>query len=70
MLMHFDPFRGELERLAEQLMSGTLPPRPFPMDAYRRGEIGLLGPLAIPRQARIDQRGRPPVPPPAAPCRS
>jgi len=37
MLMQLDPFRGELERLAEQLMSGTRPPRPFPMDAYRRG---------------------------------
>lgn len=38
MLMQFDPFRGELERLAEQAMSGARPPRPFPMDAYRRGD--------------------------------
>jgi HSP20 family protein len=38
MLMQFDPFRGELDRLAEQLVSGTRPPRPFPMDAYRRGD--------------------------------
>src|SRR5689334_3539545 len=38
MLMQFDPFRGELDRLAEQVMSGMRPPRPFPMDAYRRGD--------------------------------
>ena len=37
MLMQFDSFRGELDRLAEQIMSGARPPRPCPMDAYRRG---------------------------------
>jgi HSP20 family protein len=37
MLMNFDPFR-EFDRLAEQVMSGTRTPRPFPMDAYRRGD--------------------------------
>jgi len=37
MLMRFDPFR-EFDRLAEQAMSGTRTPRPFPMDAYRRGD--------------------------------
>ena len=38
MLMQFDSFRGELDRLAEQIMSGARPPRPCPMDAYRRGD--------------------------------
>src|SRR5881398_1855006 len=37
MLMQFDPFR-EFDRLAEQLASGARAPRPFPMDAYRRGD--------------------------------
>jgi HSP20 family protein len=37
MLLQFDPFR-EFDRLAEQLMAGTRPPRPFPMDAYRRDD--------------------------------
>jgi len=37
MLTQFDSFRGELDRLAEQIMAGTRPPRPCPMDAYRRG---------------------------------
>jgi HSP20 family protein len=38
MVMRFDPFR-ELDRLSEQLASGTgRPTRSFPMDAYRRGE--------------------------------
>src|SRR5439155_25107900 len=36
MLMQFDPFR-EFDRLAEQLAAGARTPRPFPMDAYRRG---------------------------------
>ncbi len=36
MLMQFDPFR-EFDRLAEQL-AAALTPRPFPMDAYRRGD--------------------------------
>lgn len=38
MLMQFDAFHGELDRLAEQIMSGARPPRPCPMDAYRRGD--------------------------------
>jgi len=37
MLMRFDPFR-DFDRLAEQLASGARTPRPFPMDAYRRGD--------------------------------
>src|SRR5438552_4274548 len=37
MLMQFDPFR-DFDRLAEQLASGARAPRPFPMDAYRRGD--------------------------------
>ena len=37
MLMQFDPFR-EFDRLAEQLAAGARSPRPFPMDAYRRGD--------------------------------
>ena len=37
MLMQFDPFR-EFDRLAEQLASGARTPRPFPMDAHRRGD--------------------------------
>ena len=37
MLMQFDPFR-EADRLAEQLAAGARTPRPFPMDAYRRGD--------------------------------
>ena len=37
MLMQFDPFR-EFDRLAGQLAGGARPPRPFPMDAYRRGD--------------------------------
>jgi HSP20 family protein len=37
MLMQFDPFR-EFDRLAEQLAAGARTPRPFPMDAYRRGD--------------------------------
>ncbi len=37
MLMQFDPFR-EFDRLAEQLATGARKPRPFPMDAYRRGD--------------------------------
>ena len=37
MLMQFDPFR-EFDRLAEQLTAGARTPRPFPMDAYRRGD--------------------------------
>jgi HSP20 family protein len=37
MLMQFDPFR-EFDRFAEQLAAGARTPRPFPMDAYRRGD--------------------------------
>jgi HSP20 family protein len=37
MLMQSDPFR-EFDRLAEQLAAGARTPRPFPMDAYRRGD--------------------------------
>jgi hypothetical protein len=37
MLTQFDPFR-ESDRLAEQLAAGARTPRPFPMDAYRRGD--------------------------------
>ena len=37
MLMQFDPFR-EVDRLAERLAAGARTPRPFPMDAYRRGD--------------------------------
>jgi HSP20 family protein len=37
MLMRFDPLR-EFDRLAEQAMSGARTPRPFPMDAFRRGD--------------------------------
>jgi HSP20 family protein len=37
MLMRFDPFR-DFDRLAEQLAAGARAPRPFPMDAYRRGD--------------------------------
>jgi HSP20 family protein len=37
MLMQSDPFR-EFDRLAEQLAVGARTPRPFPMDAYRRGD--------------------------------
>jgi HSP20 family protein len=37
MLMQFDPFR-EYDRLAEQLAAAARTPRPFPMDAYRRGD--------------------------------
>lgn len=37
MLMQFDPFR-EFDRLAKQLAAGVRTPRPFPMDAYRRGD--------------------------------
>ena len=37
MLMQFDPFR-DFDRLAEQLAAGARTPRPFPMDAYRRGD--------------------------------
>jgi HSP20 family protein len=37
MLMQFDPFRN-FDRLAEQLGAGARTPRPFPMDAYRRGD--------------------------------
>jgi HSP20 family protein len=37
MLMQFDPFR-EIDRWAEQLAAGARTPRPFPMDAYRRGD--------------------------------
>ena len=37
MLMQFDPFR-EFDRLAEQLAAAARTPRPFPMDAYRRGD--------------------------------
>jgi HSP20 family protein len=37
MLMQFDPFR-ELDRFAEQLAAGARTPRPFPMDAFRRGD--------------------------------
>jgi HSP20 family protein len=36
MLMQFDPFR-EFDRLAE-LAARARTPRPFPMDAYRRGD--------------------------------
>ena len=42
MLMQFDSFRGELDRLAEQIMSGERPPRPCPMDAYLRGDEGVV----------------------------
>ena len=41
MLMQFDPFR-EVDRLAEQLAAGGRTPRPFPMDAYRRGDEFVL----------------------------
>ena len=38
MLLRFDPFR-EFDRLTEQLASNaSRAPRPFPMDAYRRGD--------------------------------
>ena len=38
MLLRFDPFR-EFDRLTEQLVStASRAPRPFPMDAYRRGD--------------------------------
>ena len=37
MLMQFDPLR-EFDRLAEQLTAGARTPRPFPMDAYQRGD--------------------------------
>ena len=38
MLLRFDPFR-EFDRLTEQLAStASRAPRPFPMDAYRRGD--------------------------------
>ena len=38
MLFRFDPFR-EFDRLTEQLAStASRAPRPFPMDAYRRGD--------------------------------
>ena len=37
MLMQFDPVR-DFDQLAEQLASGARTPRPFPMDAYRRGD--------------------------------
>ena len=37
MLMQFDPFR-DFDRLAEQIAAGARTPRPFPMDAYRRGD--------------------------------
>jgi len=38
MLMRFDPFR-DLDRLTDQLFSqATRTPKPFPMDAYRRGD--------------------------------
>ena len=36
-LMRFDPFR-ELDRLGEQLMSGTRSIRTMPMEAFRRGD--------------------------------
>ncbi len=36
-LMRFDPFR-ELDRMTEQLASGTRLPRTMPMEAYRRGD--------------------------------
>jgi HSP20 family protein len=35
--MRFDPCR-EIDRVAEQLAAGARTPRPFPMDAYRRGD--------------------------------
>jgi HSP20 family protein len=42
MLMRFDPFR-ELDRLTEQLAStASRAPRPFPMDAYRRGDRFII----------------------------
>jgi HSP20 family protein len=44
MLMQFDPFR-EFDRLAEQLAAGARTPRPFPMDAYRRGDEFVRGVL-------------------------
>jgi HSP20 family protein len=38
MLLRFDPFR-EFDRLSEQFAStASRAPRPFPMDAYRRGD--------------------------------
>jgi HSP20 family protein len=38
MLLRFDPFR-EFDRLTEQFAStASRAPRPFPMDAYRRGD--------------------------------
>lgn len=36
MLMRFDPFFREFDRMAAQLLSDTRTPRAMPMDAYRR----------------------------------
>ncbi|HVE98281.1 MAG TPA: Hsp20/alpha crystallin family protein [Mycobacteriales bacterium] len=37
MLLRFDPFR-EIDRLTEQMVSGTRTARMVPMDVYRRGD--------------------------------
>lgn len=36
-LMRFDPFR-EIDRIAEQVMTGSRVPRTMPMEAFRRGD--------------------------------
>lgn len=61
MLMRFDPFR-EFDRLAEQLAAGARTPRPFPMDAYRRGDefIVSFDPRACPRHDRPHRRAQHP----------
>lgn len=41
MLLRFDPFH-EIDRLAEQMVSGTRTARMVPMDVYRRGEAYVV----------------------------
>ena len=41
MLLRFDPFR-EIDRLAEQMVSGTRTARMVPMDVFRRGDNYLV----------------------------
>ncbi|HVE63724.1 MAG TPA: Hsp20/alpha crystallin family protein [Mycobacteriales bacterium] len=41
MLLRFDPFR-EIDRLTEQMVSGTRTARTVPMDVYRRGDAYVV----------------------------
>src|SRR5687767_8786704 len=41
MLLRFDPFR-EIDRLTEQMVSGTRTARMVPMDVYRRGDAYVV----------------------------